>query len=130
MTGAGVIADTSVLIDFLQDMAPNADAVAALIGSKRILTCGIIMAELLQSTRNTREEAYVTELIEAIPAVEITTALWVKAGKLSCLLRRKGILLPLSDIAIAACAYFGIVIIPLFCYARPHLGDTYAASKR
>jgi hypothetical protein len=104
MTGDGVIADTSVLIDFLKDKAPNAAAVAALIGSKRILTTGIIMAELLQGARNAQEEAYVTELIDAIPAIEITAAIWIKAGKLSCSLRRKGITLPLSDIAIGAAA--------------------------
>jgi hypothetical protein len=104
MTGDGVIADTSVLIDFLKDKAPNAAAVAELIGSKRIITTGIIMAELLQGARNAREEAYVTELIEAIPAIEITAALWIKAGKLSCSLRRKGITLPLSDVAIATAA--------------------------
>ncbi len=104
MTGDGVIADTSVLIDFLKDKAPNAAAVAALIGSKRILTTGIIMAELLQGARNAREEAYVTELIDAIPTIEITAAIWIKAGKLSCSLRRKGITLPLSDIAIGAAA--------------------------
>jgi predicted nucleic acid-binding protein len=104
MTGDGVIADTSVLIDFLKDRAPNAAAVAELIGSKRILTTGIIMAELLQGARSAREEAYVTELIDAIPAIEITAALWIKAGKLSCSLRRKGITLPLSDVAIGVAA--------------------------
>ncbi len=104
MTGDGVIADTSVLIDFLKNKEPNAEAVAALIVSKRILTTGIIMAELLQGTRNAREEAYVAELTEAIPAIEITAAIWIKAGKLSSSLKRKGITLPLSDVAIAAAA--------------------------
>lgn len=104
MTGDGVIADTSVLIDFLKGKEPNAAAVAALIGEKRILTTGVIMAELLQGTRNAREEAFVTELIEALPTIEITAAIWVKAGKLSCSLRRKGITLPLSDVAIGAAA--------------------------
>lgn len=104
MTRDGVIVDTSVLIDFLKDKEPNAAAVAALIGSKRILTTGIIMAELLQGVRGAQEEAYVAELLEGIPAIEITAVLWVKAGRLSCSLRRKGITLPLSDIAIGAAA--------------------------
>lgn len=104
MTRDGVLIDTSVLIDFLKDTEPNAAAVATLISSKRILTTGIIMAELLQGARSAKEEEYVAELLNGIPAVEVTAALWTKAGRLSCSLRRKGITLPLSDIAIATVA--------------------------
>jgi len=102
MTKDGVIVDTSILIDFLKNKAPYAAAVATLITSKRIRTTGIIMAELLQGARTATEEAYVVELLEGIPAIEVTSDLWMKAGRLSCTLRRKGITLPLSDIAIAA----------------------------
>jgi len=101
MTRDGVIVDTSVLIDFLKDKAPHAAAVTALITSKRIRTTGVITAELLQGARTATEEAYVIELLEGIPAIEVTSALWMKAGRLSCSLRRKGATLPLSDIAIA-----------------------------
>jgi len=104
MTKDGVIVDTSVLIDFLKDKMPHSAAVATLINSKRIRTTGIIMAELLQGARTATEEAYVIELLEGIPAIEVTSALWMKAGKLSCSLRRKGVTLPLSDIAIAVLA--------------------------
>ena len=101
MTRDGVIVDTSVLIDFLKDKAPNAAGVAALITSKRIRTTGIIMAELLQGAKTEAEEAYVVELLEGIPAIEVTSTLWMNAGILSCSLRRKGITLPLSDVVIA-----------------------------
>lgn len=104
MTRDGVIVDTSVLIDFLKNRAPNAAEVAALITSKRIRTTGVIMAELLQGARTATEDAYVVELLEGIPAIEVTSALWMNAGKLSRSLRRKGITLPLSDISIAALA--------------------------
>lgn len=101
MTRDGVIVDTSILIDFLKNKAPYAAAVATLITSKRIRTTGVIMAELLQGARTATEEAYVVELLEGIPAIEVTSALWMNAGRVSCALRRKGITLPLSDIAIA-----------------------------
>ncbi len=104
MTEDGVLVDTSVLIDFLKNTEPNAKAVAALISSKQICTTGIIMAELLQGIRNAGEESVVDALVNGIPAVEVTTALWVKAGMLSSALRRKGITLPLSDIAVAVVA--------------------------
>jgi hypothetical protein len=104
MTRDGVIVDTSVLIDFLKDKAPHAAAVAALINSQRIRTTGIITAELLQGAKTETEEAYVIELLNGIPAIEVTSALWLKAGRLSCALRRKGVTLPLTDIAIAVTA--------------------------
>ncbi len=104
MTKDGVIADTSILIDYLKDKAPQAAVVTALISSKRIRTTGIISAELLQGARTATEEAYVIELLEGIPVMEMTSALWMKAGKLSCSLRRKGVTLPLTDIAIAVLA--------------------------
>lgn len=97
----GVIVDTSILIDFLKNKAPHAAEVATLITSKRIRTTGVIMAELLQGARTATEEAYVVALLEGIPSIEVTSALWMNAGRLSCSLRRKGMTLPLSDIAIA-----------------------------
>ena len=104
MTKDGVLVDTSALIDFLKDTAPNAAAVATIIHSKRICTTGIIMAELLQGARNAAEESFIAELLNGIPTIEITSAHWMKAGRLSCSLRRKGITVPLSDLAIAATA--------------------------
>ena len=101
MISDGVIVDTSILIDFLKNKAPYAAEVATLITSKRIRTTGVIMAELLQGARTATEEAYVVELLEGIPSIEVTSALWMNAGRLSCSLRRKGMTLPLSDIAIA-----------------------------
>ena len=104
MTRDGVIVDTSVLIDFLKGKDPSATAVAELVISKRIYTTGIIMAELLQGARTAKEEAYATELMDAIPALEVTSALWMKTGRLACSLRRKGKTPPLSDIAISVLA--------------------------
>lgn len=100
----GVIVDTSVLIDFLKKSDPNSQAVEVLINERRIITTGIITAELLQGIRSANEEALVISLIDCIPTIEIDSNIWLKAGRLSCELRRKGITLPLTDIAIASVA--------------------------
>lgn len=104
MTKDGIIVDTSVLIDFLKNTGANAKTVELLISEKRILTTGIIIAELLQGVRSANEEAVVSNLIDCIPTIEIGSDIWVKAGRLSCELRRKGISLPLTDVAIASVA--------------------------
>ncbi|GER94298.1 PIN domain-containing protein [hot springs metagenome] len=98
----GVIADTSTLIDFLKNNEPCAAVIETLIKEKRLLTTGIIMAELLQGIKTITEENSVAELLEGIPVVEIDSVIWLKAGRISCALRRNGITLPLTDVAIAA----------------------------
>lgn len=98
----GVIVDTSALIDFLKNTEPNAKTVEDLITTKRLLTTGIIVGELLQGVRSSQEEQHVSELIDGIPSIELNTAAWLKAGRLACSLRREGITLPLTDVAIAA----------------------------
>ncbi|MCI0469250.1 MAG: PIN domain-containing protein [Nitrospirae bacterium] len=110
----GVIADTSVLIDFLKNTEPTAAMVETLIIEKRLFTTGIIVAELLQGVRSANEEAYVSELIGGIPIIELDSAIWLKAGKLSCSLRRKGVTLPLTDVAIATlCIEFNLSLFSL-----------------
>lgn len=104
MTKDGVIVDTSVLIDFLKNTEPNAKTVEDLITTKRLLTTGIIAAELLQGVKSSKEERHVSELLDGIPSIELNTATWLKAGRLAYSLRREGVTLPLTDVAIAALA--------------------------
>lgn len=100
----GIIVDTSVLIDFFNGKEKDENNLSKLIESNCIVTTGIIIAELLQGTKNLKEEYGIAELINALPTIEITTDLWIKAGKLSATLRKKGINIPLTDVAIATIA--------------------------
>ncbi|MGA1864882.1 MAG: PIN domain-containing protein [bacterium] len=100
----GVIVDTSILIDFLKGSEKYAEEVTTLLVKNRAVTTGIIIAELLQGIKNPEEEQNISELMTAINTLEISTKLWIKAGKLSSSLRKKGINLPLTDVAIATLA--------------------------
>jgi len=100
----GVIVDTSLFIDFLRGERKNADAVAELLEKNLVLTTGIIIAELLQGMKNTKEEEQIVETLSGLPVLEITAELWIKTGKMSSGLRKKGINLPLTDVAIAMLA--------------------------
>jgi len=99
----GVIVDTSVLISFLRG-DENALSVKKLLEEDRVYITGIIIAELIQGLKNTKEENYLIYLLRALNIIEITTDMWIKAGKLSLDLRRKGINIPLTDMAIGALA--------------------------
>lgn len=100
----GVIVDTSVLIDFLKGSEKYAEEITSLLVKNCAITTGIIIAELLQGIKNPKEEQKISELMTAINTLEISTELWIKAGKLSSSLRKKGINLPLTDVAIATLA--------------------------
>ncbi|MEK6776819.1 MAG: PIN domain-containing protein [bacterium] len=100
----GVIVDTSILIDFLKGSDAFERDVNLLIEKNRLITTGVIIAELLQGVKNPKEEQRIAGLLTAINLLEITTDLWIKAGMASSALRRKGINLPLTDVAIATLA--------------------------
>ncbi len=100
----GVIVDTSVFIDFLKGSDKIAKEITNLIESNRIVSTGIIIAELMQGIKKPIEEERIADLLTGVSILEISTPLWIKAGKLSSSLRRKGINLPLTDTAIATLA--------------------------
>lgn len=104
MTKDGVIVDTPVLIDFLKGEDRVFNAVTRLLEKKRIAITGVIIAELLQGIKSAKEEDTIADLLTGIKIIEADTMLWIKAGRLSASLRRKGVSLPLTDIVIAALA--------------------------
>ena len=97
----GVIVDTSVLIGFFRGFDKIAQEVTNLLQSNRVVSTGIIIAELMQGIREPNEEERIEDLLTGVSILEISTSLWIKAGRLSSSLRRKGINIPLTDTAIA-----------------------------
>lgn len=104
MTEDGVIVDTSVLISFFRGESKIADKVNSLLHDKRFFTTGIIIAELLQGMKEVKEEKNISDILAEIAPLEINTDLWIKAGKIALSLRKKGINLSLTDVAIATLA--------------------------
>ncbi|MBC7190332.1 MULTISPECIES: PIN domain-containing protein [Thermodesulfovibrio] len=104
MQTKGVIIDTSVFISFLRG-TEAAPFVIKLLKENKAYINGIIIAELIQGLKNFKEESNIIELLKAVNTLEITVDIWIKAGKLSLDLRRKGISIPLTDVATAALAF-------------------------
>lgn len=102
MTEDGVIVDTSILIEFFKGTEGIAGEVSSLLQGNRLIITGIVLAELLQGMKNIKEELMLDDFLLAVMPLELTTNIWLKAGKLALSLRRKGISLPLTDVAIAA----------------------------
>jgi predicted nucleic acid-binding protein len=100
-----LLPDTCAWIDFFRGkQTPLANALEQSLLSGEVLTCGVVLLELLQGIKSSREEEQVKNALLALPHLEMSRDLWIKAGKLASLLRLKGQVLPLSDIIIATIA--------------------------
>jgi len=100
-----VLTDTCAWIDFFKaHPTPLAEYLKTALTGGTIVSCGVVMYELLQGIRSQNEEELVIRAFQALPQLEMTTASWIQAGRLSADLRKKGHAIPLSDIIIATLA--------------------------
>jgi predicted nucleic acid-binding protein len=101
----GILPDTCAWIDYFR---PGGNALGQLveraIASDSIYACGPVLYELVQGARSEKEKASLTNALGALPYLEMTESLWIKAGQLSAVLRKTGKTIPLSDILIATLA--------------------------
>jgi predicted nucleic acid-binding protein len=65
---------------------------------------GIIVSELIQGIKNDKEREIIRSSIDAINFIDMKFGDWIRTGDLSNTLRKSGITIPLTDIAIAAAA--------------------------
>lgn len=103
--GNKILPDTCAWIDFFRG-APStmAGQMEAALVQGVVVTCGVVLFELLQGIKTPQEETLVLNAFQAVPQLEMTGPLWIKAGQLSSQLRKKGHTLPMSDIIIATLA--------------------------
>ena len=100
-----VVVDTSVWIEYLdQPASPEKSAVDALIDEDRAALVGIVLAELLQGCRTSKETDTILWHAKGLAFLEMNFATWKRTGDLSSRVRRQGITIPLSDLIIAALA--------------------------
>lgn len=100
-----VVVDTSIWIPFFNRPASREKLVLdALIDADQALLVGVVLTEILQGCRTSRERDLLTDLLRALPYLEVSQSVWVLAGDLSADLQRRGVALPLSDLLIGAMA--------------------------
>ena len=102
---ADLLPDTCAWIDFFRGKStPLAAAVEQALRDGRVVTCGVVLYELVQGIKHPAEEAALLNAFSAVPILELSTELWIEAGGLSAKLRNQGHTLPLSDLLIAVLA--------------------------
>jgi predicted nucleic acid-binding protein len=103
-TRNGILVDTSVWIALFRDAEPHAEALTRILKEGRVVTTGIVKAELLQGVKNAKEGQRVLGVLDAVESVEITEKLWLNAGWLASDMRKRGLTVPLTDAALGALA--------------------------
>lgn len=99
----GVLVDTSVWIEYFNHPdSPHGHEASNLIDNDSAFIAGIVIAKLIQGTRNEREEAQLREALNALPYLEDDRPTWKKAGSLAYNLRRNGNTVPITDCLLSA----------------------------
>lgn len=99
-----MLVDTSIWIEYFK---ANPDVVGFMekhMLEDTVCIVGIIVSELIQGIKSEREREMIRSNLDAINYIDMKFEDWIKTGDLSNMLRKSGLTLPLTDIAIAAAA--------------------------
>jgi tRNA(fMet)-specific endonuclease VapC len=99
---SGVVADTSVWIDFFAGR-PQPEVEAALENGTVILP-PIVVAELISGARRPRDRAAIAGVLAELPIHETPIDHWIRVGDLRRTLRDRGLSVSTPDAHVAQCA--------------------------
>jgi len=103
--GGFLLVDSPIYIDELRARRDPAESFDEALRAGRLLTCGIIRCEVLRGIVKPIVHEKMRNLFLVIQGCSLDETLWSEAADLAWKLDRRGIVLPLPDLAIAACAF-------------------------
>ena len=139
MSAERILIDTSAWIEYFRNQSPDfVGFVAEIVKTREICVPRIVLAELMQGAKSEKELSVIAEFMDAFNIIDQTDQTWIKAGKLSHELRRKGKNVNLTDCYIAViaqennCAIFTLDrhFKGIRQYAGIHLVDAEAVMRR
>lgn len=105
MRGDRVLIDTSVWITYFKDRDNQfCEKVDEILTYSHVYVPMVVIAELFQGAKSEKEIQVIEEFIEAFHVIDQTEDTWLKAGRLSFALKKKGITINLIDCYIAVLA--------------------------
>jgi hypothetical protein len=105
MSAERILVDTSVWIEYFRNQSQSiVDIVMEIAKNSEICIPGIVLAELMQVAKSEKELSAIAEFMDAFTIIEQTDQTWVRAGRLSHVLRKKGKNVHLTDCYIAVMA--------------------------
>ena len=106
MAEAQLLVDTSVWIEGLRsdgDRAARA-RLAGLLAEDRVVFCDMVLLELWNGARGTRERRVLAAYERAVTNLVVDAAAWRLSTGLARRCRTRGLTVPATDLIIAACA--------------------------
>lgn len=99
---SGVVADTSVWIDFLA--GHSVPSLEEALSNSLVVLPPLVVAELISGARQHQERAAIEYLLKKLPLHETPLDHWIRVGELRQDLRSKGISVSTPDAHVAQCA--------------------------
>lgn len=105
MKGDRVLIDTSVWINYFKNKDNQlTDKVDEILTFFDVYVPKVVIAELIQGAKSDKEISVIEEFIEAFNIVDQSESTWLKAGRLSFSMKKKGITVNVVDCYIAVIA--------------------------
>jgi hypothetical protein len=100
-----ILIDTSVWIDYFKGRSDNiARHVDTILTENNIYVPKVVIAELIQGCKSEKEVSIIEEFLDAFFIIDNSENTWIKAGKLSFLMKKRGKTVNLTDCFIAVIA--------------------------
>lgn len=99
-----ILLDSSIYIGWLRQKRSPALLLENHARMGEVATCGIVRAEVLRGISDPAAKNDLSGFFDLLPEIPTTSAVWQSATELAWELDRKGIVLPLPDLVVAACA--------------------------
>jgi len=105
MNAEKILIDTSVWIDYFKNKSSVlSEKVDKILSESEVYVPKIVLAELIQGAKSKKEISVIEEFIDAFHIIDQKEDSWIKAGKLSYNLKKKGKAVNLIDCYISVIA--------------------------
>lgn len=99
-----VMIDSNVFIDLMKRHRDPAPLLYLWAGVRNLAICGMVRVEVLRGVKSPKAYALLNDFMDVMVNVPSTNRLWEQAVALAWKLDRKGLVIPGTDVVIAACA--------------------------
>ena len=105
MSAEKILIDTSVWIEYFRNKkSPIASKMDEILDMGEVFVPKVVMAELMQGAKSTKEISVIEDFLDAFHVVDHKEDCWLKAGRLSFDLKKKGKYIHILDCYIAVIA--------------------------
>ena len=105
MSAEKILIDTSIWIDYFQNRSSLiSEKMDKILSENEVYVPKIVIAELIQGAKSEKEISIIEDFLDAFHIVDQKKDTWLKAGRLSYDLRKKGKTINLLDCYIASIA--------------------------